>query len=174
MAFDIIGDKMGKQFEFYMDEKDEEILKECLLRSDVKILFDGKTPPAMEIIDFPPAFSSIGWFHLYLYKEKWGQLRDQSLAVYIYSLPIIEFRRTVIRADAKEISPGRIWYQNRYFDEDENLVEKCKDIDLFYYELKKKIKQILPNHKRLESGKNKTFYCSESIKELLDDGYKIR
>ena len=111
---------------------------------------------------------------VYLYKEEWGKLKDKSLSVYIHSLPIIEFRRTIICTNAKEISPGRIWYQNRYFDEDENLVEKCKDIDLFYYELKKKIKQFLPNHKRLDTGKNRTFYCSDSIKELLDDGYKIR
>ncbi len=34
--------------------------------------------------------------------------------------------------------------------------------------------KILPNHKKDEFGKIKTFYCSESIRKLLDDGYKIR
>ncbi len=165
---------MGKQFEFFMSEKDEQKLKEYLQQLNVKILFEGKSPTSIEITNFPLAFSDIGWFQLFLYKEEWGKLKDKSLSVYIHSLPIIEFRRTIIRTNAKEISPGRIWYQNTYFDENENLVEKCKDIDLFYYELKKKIKKFLPNHKRLDAGKNRTFYCSDSIKELLDDGYKIR
>ena len=166
---------MGKQFDFFMSEKDEQKIKEYLQQSNVKMLFEGKNPPPIEITDFPPTFSGKGWFMVYLYKEEWGELKlSQSGWLDIITSPIIEFSRTIIRNDAKEISPGRIWYHNRYFDEDENLVEKCKDIDLFYYELKKKIKKFLPNHKRLDAGKNRTFYCSDSIKELLDDGYKIR
>lgn len=165
---------MGKQFEFFMSEKDEQKLKEYLQQSNVKMLFEGKSPPPIEITKLPPAFSDIGWFQLFLYKEEWGGLTMRSKWLDVISSPVIEFRRTVIRNDAKEISPGRIWYHHKYFDKDENLVEKCKDIDLFYYELKKKIKKILPNHKRLDAGKNKTFYCSDFIKELLDDGYKIR
>lgn len=170
----VVGDKMGKQFEFFMAEKDEETLKEFLQQLNVKILYEGKSSQSIEITHLPPAFSDIGWFQLFLYKEEWGKLKDKSLSVYIHYLPIIEFRRTIVRNNSKEISPGRIWYQNKYFDEDENLVEKCKDIDLFYYDVKKKIKKILPNHKRFDAGKNRTFYCSESIKELLDEGYKIR
>lgn len=64
----ITGDKMGKQFEFFMSEKNEQKLKEYLQQSNVKMLFEGKNPPPIEITDFPPTFSGKGWFMVYLYK----------------------------------------------------------------------------------------------------------
>ena len=35
---------MGRQFHFFMGEKEEEELKRYLLDSNVKILFEGKNP----------------------------------------------------------------------------------------------------------------------------------
>lgn len=51
---------MGRQFHFFMGEKEEEELKRYLLDSNVKILFEGKNPTPVEITEFPPAFSDRG------------------------------------------------------------------------------------------------------------------
>ena len=52
----ITGDKMGKQFEFFMSEKDEQKLKEYLQQLNVKILFEGKSHTSIEITNLPPCF----------------------------------------------------------------------------------------------------------------------
>ena len=114
---------MGRQFHFFMGEKEEEELKRYLLDSNVKILFEGKNPTPVEITEFPPAFSDRGWFMVYLYKEEWGELVMKDVLTErkyldVFSSPVIEFSRTVIREHAKEITTGLIWFQNRYFKGD--------------------------------------------------------
>lgn len=94
-----------------MGEKEEEELKRYLLDSNVKILFEGKNPMPVEITEFPPAFSDRGWFMMYLYKEEWGELVIKDVStdrkyLDVFSSPVIEFSRTVIREHAKEITPG--------------------------------------------------------------------
>lgn len=160
-----------------MGEKEEEELKRYLLDSNVKILFEGKNPTPVEITEFPPAFSDRGWFMVYLYKEEWGELVMKDVLTErkyldVFSSPIIEFSRTVIREHAKEITPGRIWFQNRYFKGD-TILNKCREMTRFYQALARQIKKILPKHRKPLAGGNTTIYCSDSIKEMLDNGYRI-
>lgn len=168
---------MGKQFNFFMDEKDEERLRKYLLESHVKLIFEGRNLMPVEITVFPPPFSGKGWFIIYLYKEEWGELvaRDVSTTmkrIDQLSSPVIEFSRTVIRSDARGITPGRIWFQSNHFKED-ILLNKCSEINAFYLELMRQIKMILPKQKKPFTERNTTIYCSDSIKIMLDDGYKI-
>lgn len=168
---------MGKQFNFFMGERDEERLKKYLLKSNVKILFEGKNPMPIEITEFPPTFSGKGWFIMYLYKEEWGELVIRNVStdmkrIDLLSSPVIELSRTVIRSTAKEITPGRIWFQNSYFKED-TILNKCSDINNFYLELMRQIKIILPKQKKPFAEGNTTIYCSDSIKKMLDNGYRI-
>lgn len=168
---------MGRQFHFFMGEKEEEELKRYLLDSNVKILFEGKNPTPVEITEFPPAFSDRGWFMVYLYKEEWGELVIKDVStdrkyLDVFFSPVIEFSRTVIREHAKEITPGRIWFQNRYFKGD-MILNKCSEMNRFYQALARQIKKILPKHRKPLAEGNTTIYCSDSIKEMLDNGYRI-
>ena len=114
---------------------------------------------------------------VYLYKEEWGELVMKDVLTErkyldVFSSPVIEFSRTVIREHEKEITPGRIWFQNRYFKGD-TILNKCREMTRFYQALARQIKKILPKHRKPLAEENTTIYCSDSIKEMLDNGYRI-
>ena len=114
---------------------------------------------------------------MYLYKEEWGELVIKDVStdrkyLDVFSSPVIEFSRTVIREHAKEITPGCIWFQNRYFKGD-TILNKCSETNRFYQELAKQNKKILPKYKKPLAEGNTTIYCSDSIKKMLDNGYRI-
>lgn len=168
---------MGKQFRFLMSEDDESILLDYLLRMNIKILHEGNNIAPLEVQSFPAQFSGVGWFMLWLYKDEWGLLKLQKCSNGTYRVessnsPVLELSRTIVRIQQKEISYGRIWYENTYYDSGEKK-QKNEKVDLFYKELRETIKSMLNKEQIIVRGMKTTIYISKSLKKYLDCGYKI-
>ena len=114
---------MGKQFGFIMDRVDEnEFLK--------MILEDGKAfqgTGVMQIFSLPESI----WIKLYLTKSEFGELKIRKTENDIqYIDPIessvIEFNETIPRIKIKEIQRGRLYLDNKYWDDNNQLIKKMR------------------------------------------------
>ena len=86
--------------------------------------------------------------------------------------PVIEYSRTIIREDSKEISRGRLWFETKYYNDDGELVQKDIRLEEWYKELCKWIKKNAPKTD-LNIGEKRKEYISKSVLQLLEQGYKI-
>lgn len=168
---------MGKQINFLMDKEFEEKFLQYILVDGI-LLFEGdnKVPERIKIL--PKPFSGKGWFSLYLFKEEFADLfikETKGGIKYIDAIksPVIEFNRTVIRESAKEISRGRLWVEMKFYNESENLIIKTKVLDDWYKNLSKWIKKNLPKTEIVSKDKTYSEYACESIKNLVENGYRV-
>lgn len=163
---------MGKQFEFIMDKYDEEKFFE-FVKNDAIVFFSKCAQNPKSIIELPED----EWFILYLYKEIFGDMKYKEIpGRYKYinpsDAPVIEYRSTIIRHNIKEIQRGRLWVEMRYYD-DENLILKNGLLDDWYKELCKWIKKTLKCIEIPFGDKNKKEYVSQSLINLVENGYKL-
>ena len=168
---------MGKQITFYMDMKTEQQFKDFILQEG-EIIVEGSNPNPISVKILPEPFSDKGWFKLYLYKKEYGELVLDSTAngrKYIDETksPVIEFLRTVVREDEKEVSRGRLWLEMKYWDVHGRQVEKAKALNDWYTNLCKWVKNQLPKTEFLVNEEIYTEYISDSIKKSVENGYKI-
>ena len=168
---------MGKQINFYMDSIDEALFIDIVLRKGKMYDQLGNNTPT-KIRALPDKISEPGGFMVYLYENnylmnKYGSLDGEINNIDIFKDPVIEFSRTIIRTSSKEISRGRLWLEMRYFDEEDKPLTKDESINNWYKELSKWIKKHLPRREIVE--KNGTFkeYISQSLIELVENGYKL-
>lgn len=162
---------MGKQTRFYMErEKEEEfvkfayengfyILEECLNMDKV---CEYKT------------FEEYILFHkfgkLYFYKEEYNNLIiDNEFPAYVDELEsdVIEFSRTGYAFDNKCIYEGRIWFEYKYYDDNENLVIKKEQLVKDYEMLSKWIKKKAPLKEYHHGDFNDNFIVKEHITEKM-------
>lgn len=164
---------MGKQFRFIMDESDEKDFFNYVVRTG-KVFQTNKSEGTFQIFSILDEL----WLKLYLTKDEFDNLsyiNSKDGVQYIDTLksPVIEFRQTLPRYHNKEIQRGRIYFDNRYYDEEGNIVQKEKTLDNWYKELvgwlKKRLKcvEISSNDKAMKE------YVSESLVELIKDGFKL-
>jgi hypothetical protein len=163
---------MGKQIRFIMDEHDESIFFSYIIDNGI-VFFAKKNGNPEPITELPDKGSEPGWFKLYLYKESFGAItyaETKGGRRFIDSInaPVIEFRRTIVRENIKEIARGRLWLEMKYYD-NETLIRKDKLIDDWYKELGKWIKSNLTS---LENGGQKE-YVSKSLIDAVKNGYKL-
>ena len=168
---------MGKQINFIMDLNTENIFKDLILQEG-EILFEGTNVVPINIVTLPEQFSSNDWFSLYLYKKEFGELVFDTLPdgrKYIDSIksPVIEFIRTVVREDEKEVSRGRLWLEMKYWDVQGRQVEKSKALNDWYMSLCKWVKKQLPRTEFSVNAETYTEYISGDMKKLVEKGYKI-
>lgn len=161
---------MGKQISFYMDENDENAFFDFIQNNGV--VFWAKPHQDPEPTTKLPDKSESGWFKLYLYKECFGPMVYAEVTgghKYINSTiaPVIDFSRTVILTDSKNINPGRLWLEMKYYDENGRLIVKDESINDWYNELFKWIKK---NLKYIEICNSKE-YVSESLIGMLKKYY---
>ncbi len=168
---------MGKQIRFLMDNELEEEFKKLILLDGV-ILFEGNNNQPIEIEDLPLGFSGKGWFKVYLYKKEFGELNLEELDsgrkyINANSSSVIEFSRTIIRNNPKEISRGRLWLENKYYNEKEELVVKDRNLEEWYNQLSEWIKSKMSKKQILTPHKIYSEYTTIAIKEMVESGYKI-
>lgn len=167
---------MGKQINFFMDMETEERFISYIKENGV-ILFEGNNEKPTEIDTLPAPFSGKGWFKVYLHNNT-GDLKFKRLSIgrkIIDSIesPVIEFTRTVIRDDSKEISKGRLWVEMKFYNDDGTLIIKDDILEEWYKLLCKWIKINVPKTEFDNEGKSYKEYISESILYLLNHGYRI-
>lgn len=154
---------MEEKFFIYLNEKGVAI-------------FEGINEKPLVVDKLPVPFSGKGWFKLYLYNNA-GDLIIKKLntgreCVDSIKSPVIEYSRTIIREDLKEISRGRLWVETKYYNNDGDLVQKDIRLEEWYKELCKWIKKNAPKTE-LDKEKKCKEYISKSVLQLLEQGYKI-
>ena len=167
---------MGKQISFYMDKKTEESFL-SYIKENGTLLFEGNNNKPIEIESLPVPFSEKGWFKVYLYNNigdiKLKKLSNDREIIDSIDSNVIEFSRTVIRDDSKEVTKGRLWVETKFHDENGTLVEKDSTVEEWYKLLSKWIKKNIPKSEFSVDGKIYKEYISESIMYCVNQGYKI-
>ncbi|KKK36118.1 hypothetical protein WQ57_21145 [Mesobacillus campisalis] len=165
---------MGKQIRFYIDRELEKDLIHFVIANGGEILFEGENLKPISVTSLPEPFSGKGWFTSYLYKADFGELKyislpNKRLVIDSTKSPVIEFSRTIIRSIGKnkEISGGRFWLEMKYWNGENQLVQKPVELDQWYKALSKWIKEHVPKDKESNS------YVSPAIKDLLARGFKL-
>ena len=161
---------MGKQFGFIMDRVDEnEFLK--------MILEDGKAFQGTGVMQIFSPPESI-WIKLYLTKSEFGELKIRKTENDIqYIDPIessvIEFNETIPRIKIKEIQRGRLYLDNKYWDDNNQLIKKNENLDIWYKELVRWIKKRLRCVETCPYGKVVKEYVSESLVKYVEEGFHL-
>lgn len=161
---------MGKQFRFIMDDRDQERLIEKVCEQGI-ILYNDRHNGVKEITNLPDG----NWIHLHFLKYKDAQIvqsDDKLLDVDVLRMPVLELRQTFVRSKTKEIQRGRLYFENKYFEND-NLIYKEEELELWYKEIIKWIKNELKCVEIMESTKITKEYVSVSLVKYIDAGFKL-
>jgi hypothetical protein len=167
---------MGKQINFYMDMETEKRFLLYIKENGV-LIYEGNNEKPTVIDSLPDPFSGKGWFKVYLYNNI-GSLKLKRLStgreiIDCIESPVIEFTRTVIREDSKEISKGRLWIETKYYSDDGDLIIKDDLLEEWFKLLSKWIKKNIPKKEFFNNGKLYKEYISESILSYLKCDYKL-
>lgn len=168
---------LGKQFNFIIDKETESLFFQ-FIKENGEALFEGSNEKPIILNELPLPFSGKCWFKIYLYNKNYGDLiynTTSSGRVYIESLdsPVIEYLRTIIKDNSKEISKGRLWFENKYYNKHDKLINKDIRLEEWYKILCTWIKQNLIKIDVINNGKTTKEYVSKPILQLLENGYRI-
>lgn len=167
---------MGKQINFLMDKELEQEFFEFVNKSAV-VLFEDDNG-LLEAVDVLPSSDMRYWWSLYIYNEKFGDytlndLDNGKVYLDLDKSPVIEFNRTIIRENTKDMSRGRLWFQNSYWDDEDKLVYKDPNLDKLYQKLCRWIRRNTPKVEVNAKNGVKKEYISKSLIDLIESGYKI-
>lgn len=164
-----------------MDSETEALFTEFVLETG-QIFYRGENEQPSLITALPEPCSEGGWFKLHLYKTEFGHIRfDETPTAgikYISGIenPVIEFIRSTVREEQKEIGRGRLWVEMKYWEErngEDELVEKPKALDDWYKVLSKWIRKHLPmTTVERPDGEIIKEYMSPAIKKKIEEGYR--
>ena len=165
---------MGKQIRFYMSPEDEERFKDYILRTGEMIYEDNENDPVSisELLDTERPF----WFHLSLcFKNEPIEYDEVSSGrKYINALEanIIQWFRTSKHNNGKYIKYGRLWVEMYTYIDGEKIY-KGEELDNWYKDLCKWIRKNIPRREIEQNGDVYKEYISDSIYELVQQGYKL-
>lgn len=146
---------MGRQINFYMDKKTEEEFIAYLEESFLLVDSNNKMYKNEERT-----------YLYYCYKEDYGELvfRNDNGKIDSYKSPVIEFIRTRLLEEKKQIGRGRIWigYEGEY---DKKLL--LKD----YQKIVRWIKKNVPNQEYKNIDMVRRAYISNDLLNLGEEGY---
>lgn len=164
---------MSKQINFYLDEQLEQRFLDFIIDHGGEIFFDqGSNIEPVKVNEFPSSDEKY-WFCLYLYKKEFGDIKYKEIKnrryIDILRSPVIEFSRTVVREIGrnKEIGRGRLYFQTKFWNSKDELIQKPTELDDWFKLLSNWIKKAAPKDK--DTGA----YISMSLKELANKGFKL-
>ncbi len=163
---------MGRQFGFIMDENDEKAFFDFVKQHNCFYLTDHSYG-SREINEFPLE----KWSSLYIYNKQFGDLVfkkyygkywiDNS-----YS-PVIEFLHTWVMDNEQRITRGRLWVEMKFWNENEELVQKDSQLEALYKQCVRWIKKNLNVVVVSPYGKPEKQYVSKSLEEKVISGYRL-
>ncbi len=168
---------MSKQFSFIMDKADESEFIKMILDSGGKVLKNIKRGVEKGVVQVYSLPEDI-WIFLYLTKDEFGEMKPRNIEndiQYIdsYASSVIEFRETIPRIKLKQIQKGRLYLNNKYWDENEQLIQKDEMLDKWYKELVRWIKKRLKCVETYSYGRVVKEYVSESLVKYVEDGFNL-
>lgn len=156
---------MGKQINFYMSKNVQaefiKYLKEkhyLFLSTEAKTIY---TPNSAEM------------YSIYLYKQEYGDVifeQDYVKKIDVFESPIIQFKKTTIKEEQKQVLRGRIWIADQFYEENK-LVKKKDEFIRDYKDLVRWIKRNVPYQKVDEGGYIISEYINDEIKLLREKGF---
>ena len=158
---------MGKQFGFIMSEDD---LMKLIIKISEKgrIYYRDSEKHYVETTSVP----NTNWIHLYFVpNNRLVNITDEKY-LDVTKAYVLELRQTFIRESIKEIQRGRLYIENKYYDNDK-IVYKDSELDEWYKEIVKWIKHNLPCIEIEKNGKTIKEYVSESLRSFVDKNFKI-
>jgi hypothetical protein len=172
------GEAMGRQLLFYMDEETEKHFAEFVLQQGGELLYRGNEARFRRISCLPEPFAEPGWFEVFLWKTGLGTVKPIVLEdgrEYIDPIeePVIEFTRTAVSHDERVIRQGRLWVEMKFWNDEQELVEKPQELAKWYNALTRWVKKHVPRQEVLIGGYPYKEYISSSLMELVRDGYKL-
>ncbi len=168
---------MGKQFGFIMDATDENEFIKMIIDSGGKVFQNkkrGAEKGSVQVYSLPEDI----WINLYLAKDEFGEMNLRNIENEIqyidsYASPVIEFGETIPRIKLKQIQRGRLYLVNKYWDENEQLIQKDEGLDKWYKELVKWIKKRLKCVETFPYDRVVKQYVSESLVKYVEDGFHL-
>lgn len=168
---------MGRQINFYMSEKVEKSFVELLNSNNYTIMWHDFAQNSIAVLnDYKCSELKQKNGILYLYKKMYGEYfikKSNWIRIDASNSPIIEYIRTTIKNDDKKISRGRLWVETKYYNSNDELVEKSPNLVKDFVDLTKWIKKNIP-YQEIEEGDSfvKEYICDEII-ELVHQGYRL-
>lgn len=99
--------------------------------------------------------------------------QDNKARIDILKSPVIEFSKTIIKAEQKKILRGRLWISDQYYGEEGNLIKKEKVFVKDYQMLRRWIKKYIP-YQEIKKGEYLVKeYINDELKELQDGGFAL-
>lgn len=159
---------MGKQINFYMSHKVQEVFMEFLTQNNYIFINDRGdsilNPNSNEI------------HRLFLHKPDYGAVimrQGDNVGIDAIKSPVIEFNKTLVRNEKKRIRRGRLWISTQYYEE--NLLVKKKGLFLKDYELLVRwVKKNVPYQEYENGGYVLKEYINSEIIELQEKGYEFK
>lgn len=161
---------MGKQFRFIMDDRDQEKLIQKVCEQGI-ILYNDRHNGIKEISSLPNG----NWIHLHFLKYKDAKIiesDDSLLDVDVLRLPVLELRQTFVRTKIREIQRGRLYFENKFYEND-NLINKEEELEKWYQEIIKWIKKELKCVEIMNDTKLTKEYVSASLVKYIEEGFKL-
>lgn len=162
---------MGRQFRFYMDEKDLQALFDYVNQNGT-VICDGGPVQLEEITDIKQmnkeSYSKVAFINQPMEEIKINHCVgvQGNFISYDESAPIVELRKTSISEEKKIIRYGRIWMEMKYV-EDGEWREKDTSLLTWYNSLVRWIKKNVHCEIMLDCGKKKKTSISESFVKLM-------
>lgn len=153
-----------------MDDRDQEKLIQKVCEQGI-ILYNDRNNGIKEISSLPDG----NWIHLYFLKHKDAKIIESDgclLDVDVLRLPVLEVRQTFVRTKIKEIQRGRLYFENKYYEND-NLINKEKELEEWYKEIIKWIKKELKCVEIMNNTKLTKEYVSVSLVKYIEEGFKL-
>ena len=161
---------MGKQFRFIMDDKDQDKLIQKVHEQGI-ILYDDRHNGIKEIDSLPDGY----WINLYFLKNKDDNVINiggNISYVDVLRAPVLELGQTFVRTKIKEIQRGRLYFENKYYEND-NLIYKEEELEKWYKEIIKWIKKELKCVEIINNTKVTKEYVSASLVQYVEEGFKL-
>lgn len=109
-------------------------------------------------------------------KESWTDIvktcinnPDKYIYDILYEFDVIEFSRSFIRKENKEIDQGRLYYITYYYDKNGELIHKNKNLDKLYNKLCRWIRKNVPRTEIQINNIGQKHYISQPLIELINN-----
>ena len=161
---------MGKQFGFIMDDIDQEKLIQKVSEQGI-ILYKDRHNGIKKISSLPDG----NWILIYFMKYKDAKLifSDVNLKnIDVLRMPILELSQTFVRNKTREIQRGRLYFDNKYYEND-TLIYKDEELEKWYKEIIKWIKAELKCVEIMKNSKRTKEYVSLSLVRYVEEGFQL-